>query len=101
MLAKIEQMLTYAFHVATLFEQGKASIGMIGRMKSHNSLLAREVCLVARELVGGNGICLENKVIKQMMDIEALHTYEGTYEVNMLVSGREITGGIPAFVSRK
>lgn len=52
---------------------------------------------MARELCGGNGILLENQVIKAMMDIEALHTYEGTYEVNMLVSGREITGGLMAF----
>lgn len=52
---------------------------------------------MAREIMGGNGILLENNVIKHMMDIEAIHTYEGTYEVNMLVSGREITGGINAF----
>ena len=52
---------------------------------------------MARELCGGNGILLENHVMKAMMDIEALHTYEGTYEVNMLVSGREITGGLMAF----
>ncbi len=47
--------------------------------------------------MGGNGILLENNVIKHMMDIEAVHTYEGTYEVNMLVSGCEITGGLNAF----
>ncbi len=52
---------------------------------------------MAREIMGGNGILLENNVIKHMMDIEAVHTYEGTYEVNMLVSGREITGGLNAF----
>lgn len=53
---------------------------------------------MARDICGGNGILLENRVIKCMMDIEALHTYEGTYEVNHLVSGREITGGLNAFV---
>lgn len=52
---------------------------------------------MAREIMGGNGILLENTIIKHMMDIEAVHTYEGTYEVNMLVSGREITGGLNAF----
>jgi glutaryl-CoA dehydrogenase len=52
---------------------------------------------MARDMCGGNGILLENHVIKQMMDIEAVHTYEGTYEVNMLVSGREITGGLNSF----
>jgi glutaryl-CoA dehydrogenase len=52
---------------------------------------------MARDICGGNGILLEHHVMKQFMDIEALHTYEGTYEINMLVSGREITGGFNAF----
>ncbi len=51
---------------------------------------------MARDICGGNGILLENRVMKQLLDIETIHTYEGTYEVNMLVSGREITGGINA-----
>jgi len=35
--------------------------------------------------------------MKQMMDLEGMYTYEGTYEINMLVSGRELTGGLAAF----
>jgi alkylation response protein AidB-like acyl-CoA dehydrogenase len=52
---------------------------------------------MARDMLGGNGILLENHVMKALLDLEALHTYEGTYEVNMLVSAREITGGLNAF----
>ena len=52
---------------------------------------------LARETCGGNGILLENHVIKAFMDMEAIHTYEGTYDINMLVSGRELTGGLAAF----
>jgi len=52
---------------------------------------------MARDMLGGNGVLLENHVMKALMDLEAVHTYEGTYEVNMLVSGREITGGLNAF----
>jgi len=59
--------------------------------------MARDVCKLAREVVGGNGILLENHVIKAMMDIESIYTFEGTYEVNTLVSGRELTGGLAAF----
>lgn len=44
---------------------------------------------------------IENHVIKAMMDMETAHTYEGTYDINMLVSGREITGGIAAFKAGK
>jgi len=42
--------------------------------------------------MGGNGILLENRAMKHLADIEAIHTYEGTHEVNTLVCGREITG---------
>ena len=97
MLALCESSLSLCAQVTKLYMQGKSSIGQIGRAKSHCTQAAREVCQMAREVCGGNGILLENNVIKAMMDIEALHTYEGTYEVNMLVSGREITGGLMAF----
>lgn len=58
--------------------------------------MLRKVCSLARECCGGNGIILDNHVMKALIDAETLHTYEGTYEVNMLVAGREITGGINA-----
>ena len=52
---------------------------------------------MAREICGGNGVLLEYQVMKHLMDVETIHTGEGTYEINMLVSGRELTGGISAF----
>ena len=42
--------------------------------------------------MGGNGILLQNLAIKTLMDIEAIHTYEGSHEINTLVAGREMTG---------
>jgi len=67
-------------------------MGQVGRAKAMCSKMAREVCLLARECCGGNGIVLENHVIKAMMDMEANYTFEGTYDINMLISAREITG---------
>jgi alkylation response protein AidB-like acyl-CoA dehydrogenase len=52
---------------------------------------------MAREVCGGNGILVENHVMKALMDIESMHTFEGTYEMNSLISGRELTGGMAAF----
>jgi alkylation response protein AidB-like acyl-CoA dehydrogenase len=72
-------------------------MGQIARAKGLGSRLGREVVALARETCGGNGILLENHVIKAFMDMEAIHTYEGTYDINMLVSGRELTGGLAAF----
>ena len=71
-------------------------MGQIARCKANNTRLGREVCALARECCGGNGILLDYHVIKAMGDMEVVHTYEGTYDINMLVSGRELTGGISA-----
>lgn len=67
-------------------------MGQVAMVKAHCTKETRKVCAIARELMGGNGILLENRVMKAMMDIEGVHTYEGTYEINQLVAGREITG---------
>lgn len=75
-----------------MLEQGKATMGQITMTKAWCTLRGREVVALARELLGGNGIVLENKVIKYFMDMEAIYTYEGTYDVNVLVTGRELTG---------
>lgn len=69
----------------------------MSRTKATCTKMAREICLIARELCGGNGILIENRVMKAIMDIESVHTYEGSYDICSMVSGREITGGINAF----
>ena len=60
--------------------------------KAYCTRVGRDVCQIAREVCGGNGILVENRVVKQMIDMEGVHTYEGTYEVNALVAARELTG---------
>jgi glutaryl-CoA dehydrogenase len=60
--------------------------------KQNNAAKAREVVALARELMGGNGILLDNHVARFFADTEAIYSYEGTNEVNTLVVGREITG---------
>lgn len=58
---------------------------------------ARRMAANARDLLGGNGILLENRVARHFADVEALHTYEGTETVQALIIGRDITG-LSAFV---
>lgn len=60
----------------------------------------REVARLGREICGGNGIISDNYVIKAVGDAEVTYTYEGTYDINALVCGRELTG-IPAFKAGK
>jgi alkylation response protein AidB-like acyl-CoA dehydrogenase len=71
-------------------------MGKIAMMKAHVSRIGRDTTRIAREIQGANGILWENLALKHMIDMEACHTGEGTYEVNVLISGRELTG-IAAF----
>ena len=58
----------------------------------NNTTRARQVIAQARDLLGGNGILLENHIIRHMADIEAIHTFEGTETMQTLIVGRDITG---------
>lgn len=64
--------------------------------KSTLTRLARESASLAREVLGGNGILSSHEIAKVAADIEAVHAYEGSYGINLLIAGREITG-ISAF----
>lgn len=92
MMGNIQAMISMVIRVSQLYQEGKVSMPHIALTKGFCSKKCREVVAVARELMGGNGILLENHVIKQFLDAEALYTYEGTYEVNCLVAARELTG---------
>jgi len=91
-------MINLSHRVTNLYSQGKATIGMVALAKSWNSKMGREVCAWGREAMGGNGILIENYAIKGMADMESVVTYEGTYDINTLVCGRELTG-ISAFTA--
>ncbi len=59
---------------------------------SNSLALATYARREARDMLGGNGILLENHVIRHMADIEAIHAYEGTETMQTLIVGRDITG---------
>ncbi|MES1907858.1 MAG: hypothetical protein MHM6MM_000896 [Cercozoa sp. M6MM] len=99
MLGTIQAMWLLAERVTRMVEQGTARMEHITMVKAWNSLRGREVVALAREVVGGNGIVLEYGVAKSFCDMEAVYTYEGSYEVNTLVTGRAITG-LSAFKAR-
>ena len=99
MLGMCESMTLHLCHIAQEIERddGKhLTMGQIARAKAHASLQAREIVRLAREVMGGNGILLENRAMKHFNDIETMYTGEGTYDINVLVSGRELTGGLSA-----
>ena len=96
MLAEVTGMQLYCMQIARLEAAGRLSPTIAGLAKLNNTSKARQVVSGARDLMGGNGLLLENHVIRHMGDIEVIHTYEGTETMQTLIVGRDITG-IPAF----
>jgi glutaryl-CoA dehydrogenase len=92
MLAAVTGMQLYCMQLARLEEQGRLSDTIAGLAKFNNTRTAREVIALARDMLGGNGVLLENHVIRHMGDIEVIHTYEGTETMQALIVGRDITG---------
>jgi glutaryl-CoA dehydrogenase len=92
MLAAVTSMQLYCMQLARLEEEGRLSDTIAGLAKFHNTRTAREVIALARDMLGGNGVLLENHVIRHMGDIEVIHTYEGTETMQALIVGRDITG---------
>jgi glutaryl-CoA dehydrogenase len=92
MLAEVTAMQLYCLQIGRLAERGHLTDTIAGLAKLNNTRKARQVCAEARDMLGGNGILLENHVIRHMTDIEAIHTYEGTETMQTLIVGRDITG---------
>jgi acyl-CoA oxidase len=92
MMGNIQGMVHYASRITLMYYEGKTTMGQIALCKAWCTLRGREVVALARELCGGNGIILENGVMKSFIDMESIYTYEGTYDINSLVAGRELTG---------
>jgi glutaryl-CoA dehydrogenase len=92
MLGNITSMQLMMLRLSQLADEWKLTNGQASLAKVHCSAMARETVALGREILGGNGILLENHVVRHFSDMEAVYTYEGTNEINTLVVGRDITG---------
>ena len=92
MLSQLTSLQTLLLALTRAEERGELSGPGASLGKYTATRTARDMARNARDLLGGNGILLENRVARHFADIEALHTYEGTETVQALIIGREITG---------
>ncbi|MBM7807795.1 glutaryl-CoA dehydrogenase [Geodermatophilus bullaregiensis] len=97
MAGNVTASLGMAVRVSQLQEDGVFRDEQAALAKAFVTGRARETVALARELFGGNGILLENDVVRYFADAEALYSYEGTREINSLIVGRALTG-VSAFV---
>jgi glutaryl-CoA dehydrogenase len=92
MLADVTGMRLVCMRLAELADAGRLTAPMASMAKMHNAARARAVVAEARDLLGGNGILLDNEVGRHLGDVEVVSTVEGTDVVHALIVGREITG---------
>ncbi|XP_023940207.1 glutaryl-CoA dehydrogenase, mitochondrial [Bicyclus anynana] len=96
MITEISLGFQACLHVGRLKDEGLVAPEMISLLKRNNCGKSLEIARVARDMLGGNGVSDEYHVIRHVMNLEAVNTYEGTHDVHALILGRAITG-IQAF----
>ncbi len=96
MLTDIALGLQASLRVGRLMDEGRFAPDMISVVKRNNVGKALDIARQARDMHGGNGISSEYQVIRHMVNLETVNTYEGTHDVHALILGRGITG-IAAF----
>jgi len=92
MQTEITLGLQAALRVGRLMDEAQAAPEMISLIKRNNCGKALEIARMARDMHGGNGISEEFQVIRHMMNLETVNTYEGTHDVHALILGRAQTG---------
>jgi glutaryl-CoA dehydrogenase len=92
MQTEITLGLQGALRVGRLMDEGRVTPEMISLMKRNNCGKSLDIARVARDMHGGNGVSDEYHVIRHVMNLEAVNTYEGTHDVHALILGRAQTG---------
>jgi glutaryl-CoA dehydrogenase len=92
MLTEITKAQLLVWRLGVLKNEGKASTGQISMAKRNNVDMALKVAREARQILGGMGITGEFPIMRHMMNLESVVTYEGTHDIHLLITGHDITG---------
>jgi glutaryl-CoA dehydrogenase len=96
MISEISKAQLLSLHVGRLKDEGKVSHEHISMAKRNNVWMALECARMARDILGGNGITDDYPIMRHMMNLESVKTYEGTHDIHTLIIGQSLTG-IPAY----
>ena len=96
MLTEITKAQLLAWRLGTLMNKGKATTQQISMAKRNNVDMALHIAREARQIHGGMGITGEYPIMRHMMNLESVITYEGTHDIHLLITGADVTG-IQAF----
>jgi len=96
MITEITKAQLLTWRLGVLRNEGRTTTQQISMAKRNNVHLALTVAREARQVLGGMGITNEYPIMRHMMNLESVVTYEGTHDIHLLITGAEVTG-IPAF----
>ena len=96
MITEITKAQLLAWRLGVLRNEGKATSAQISMAKRNNVAMALNVAREARQILGAMGITGEYSIMRHMMNLESVITYEGTHDIHLLITGMDITG-ISAF----
>ncbi len=92
MITEITKAQLLAWRLGTLANEGKATPAQISMAKRNNVHMALEIAREARQIHGGMGITNEYPIMRHMMNLETVLTYEGTHDIHLLITGMDVTG---------
>ncbi|HOJ91197.1 MAG TPA: acyl-CoA dehydrogenase family protein, partial [Saprospiraceae bacterium] len=92
MITEITKAQLLAWRLGTLANQGKATPAQISMAKRNNVNMALVIAREARQILGGMGITNEYPIMRHMMNLETVLTYEGTHDIHLLITGMDVTG---------
>ncbi|MBA99576.1 MAG: acyl-CoA dehydrogenase [Saprospirales bacterium] len=92
MITEIAKSQLLVWRCGSLKNEGKASPAQISMCKRNNCMMALEVAREARQILGGMGITGEYPIMRHLMNLESVITYEGTHDIHLLITGLDITG---------
>ncbi|MEM6345276.1 MAG: acyl-CoA dehydrogenase family protein [Bacteroidota bacterium] len=92
MLTEITKMQLFTWRLGTLMNEGRASTAQISMAKRNNVDSALKIAREARQILGGMGITGDFPIMRHMMNLESVVTYEGTHDIHLLITGYDITG---------
>jgi len=92
MITEITKAQLMAYRLGQLKNEDKASPAQISMAKRNNVEMALKICRDSRQILGGMGIMDEYPIMRHMMNLESVITYEGTHEIHLLITGMDVTG---------
>jgi len=92
MITEITKAQLLAWRLGTLKNENRATPAQISMAKRNNVNMALQIAREARQIHGGMGITGEYPIMRHMMNLESVITYEGTHDIHLLITGMDVTG---------